>query len=693
MPKLKSKEKRPLGIMSPYLFAAAVLWYETLFAVTVTGSMRSVPHFILMSLVLSLPITVLLAFIRGKGRYITAAVLSAVYAVPFLVEYFIYMQFKTVYDINTVTNGGADALTGFSDTIRELVVSVPGITTILLYALPCIGFTVAAVRGKGRSELPMPAVITAAVLIPVCFFGNYFLVRSSEEDMSASKGEYNFSKAVESFGLIEGLRLDIVNTGVTSDPEITFGEGNEAELALPTPTSTPTPTPAPTRAPSATPTPTPTPTPEPVPQVMDIDFDALIESSSGTIRNLNEYVASLTPSMTNEYTGIFRGKNLIMITAEAFTAEVIDPELTPTLYRMATRGINFTDFYVPATAGTTGGEFSHIFGLLPTAGGASVPIMTGNNDIHFTMSYLLGQEGYWGQAYHNNDYTYYSRNITHNAMGFSEGFMGWGNGMEEYVVPTWPESDLEMFTGTVPLYIHNSPFNAYYMTVSGHSNYSRGANAMSRAHWDETAFMEEASSERVRAYIAANLELEYSMAYLLEQLENEGILNDTVIVICADHYPYGLDRNAGPGYMPYLSELYGYEVTNMVERDHNRCIIWSGCLEDSDPIIVDTPTSSIDILPTLLNLFGLTWDSRLLPGRDVLSDAMPLMFNLNYDWKTEYGTYISSRNEFIPVSEDIEIPEGYVEAIREIVRDKIQYCRGVIGSHYFSYLFPLEPDG
>ena len=241
-----------------------------------------------------------------------------------------------------------------------------------------------------------------------------------------------------------------------------------------------------------------------------------------------------------------------------------------------------------------------------------------------------------------------------------------------------------MFEATVPMYIDHAPFNIYYMTVSGHSNYSRGANEMSKKHWEET------SSSRVRAYIAANLELEDSMAYLLSELEAHDLLDDTVIVICADHYPYGLDKDAGPGHMPYLSELYGYEVTNYIERDHNRAIIWSGCLEDMDPIIVDSPSSSIDILPTLLNLFGVEWDSRLLPGRDVLSDAFPVAFNLNYDWKTDLGTYISSKGVFTPVSEDIEIPEGYVDYVKAIVKDKITFCKGVINAKYYAYVFP--PD-
>ena len=172
---------------------------------------------------------------------------------------------------------------------------------------------------------------------------------------------------------------------------------------------------------------------------------------------------------------------------------------------------------------------------------------------------------------------------------------------------------------------------------------------------------------------------------MLEQLEAEGILDDTVIAICADHYPYGLDNE-------HLSELYGYEVTNTVLRDHNRLILWCGCLEDEDPIIVDTPTMSIDMLPTLLNLFGIEYDSRLLPGRDVFSDAMPLYFNAGYDWRTDLGTYLSSRATFYPDDPDAEIPEGYVEAVRAIVANRINYCSGVLSSNYFRYLFG-DPNG
>ena len=139
--------------------------------------------------------------------------------------------------------------------------------------------------------------------------------------------------------------------------------------------------------------------------------------------------------------------------------------------------------------------------------------------------------------------------------------------------------------------------------------------------------------------------------------------------------------------MPYLSELYGYEVDTYFERDHNRLIIWSGCLEDEDPIIVDDPTSSIDILPTLSNLFGLEFDSRLYIGRDVFSNAEPLVFSINYDWKTDKGTYLSWSDTFTPVSEDVTVPDGYVDRINAIVRNKLTFSNRILNYDYYAHVF------
>ncbi|MBR3202312.1 MAG: hypothetical protein IKF60_01860, partial [Solobacterium sp.] len=118
---------------------------------------------------------------------------------------------------------------------------------------------------------------------------------------------------------------------------------------------------------------------------------------------------------------------------------------------------------------------------------------------------------------------------------------------------------------------------------------------------------------------------------------------------------------------------------------HNRLIIWSGCLEKEAPITVSEPTSSLDILPTLLNLFGVDWDSRLLPGRDVFSNRSPLVFTLNYDWKTERGTFYAGSGTFVP-KEGVTVSDVYIENMRKTVRNKINYCKGVLQVDYFDHV-------
>ncbi|MBQ8796918.1 MAG: hypothetical protein IJZ56_01845, partial [Oscillospiraceae bacterium] len=128
-------------------------------------------------------------------------------------------------------------------------------------------------------------------------------------------------------------------------------------------------------------------------------------------------------------------------------------------------------------------------------------------------------------------------------------------------------------------------------------------------------------------------------------------------------------------------------VTTSFQRDHNALILWCGDLEDQDPIVVDTPVSSLDILPTLANLFGVEFDSRLLPGRDVFSDAPALVFTSGYNWITEYGYYYASSGEFTQTRTDVTLPEGYVQSVTATVRNKVSYCDMVLDNDYFRYLF------
>ena len=664
---------QPKREISSYLlilvFPLAMVYFESVFRIATAGNLFSWSTFnmVLFSLAYGMVGYLLVTlFKKPKATYITTIVLLALTAVPYLVQYFVYRQFKVFYDINTITGGAADAVGGFTHEIRRLLISWDGFLKLFLFFLPAILWAVFGRKLFKDAKAGLLTRVIAAAALLLLYGLNLLLIYNNDMALSVYKKEYNYQSAVESYGLISGIRLDIQNLAKGDSQE-----GFEQEEV-------------PTEPVDTEPTVPNEDVPEPPKEYGYNQMDLNLTGGSGNIKNLNEYVLSQTASKKNEYTGMFKGKNLILITAEAFTAEVIDPVLTPTLYRMATKGIQFTDYYQPASAGTTGGEYQNVFGMLPTSGGASFK-KTANNYNYMTMGSQLDRLGYYGKAYHNNSYTYYSRHKTHIKLGYSDGYMGFGNGMEKFVKNQWPESDLEMFQGTLPTYIDKQPFNIYYMTVSGHSAYTRSGNRMTSKHWDRVESLP--YSKQVRGYLAANLELEDSMTYLITELEKKGIADDTVICISTDHFPYGLDNDGFLGNLPYLSELYGYDVKDYMQRDHSRLILWCGSLEDQEPIIVDEPTFSLDILPTLSNLFGTEFDSRLFPGRDVFSDAPALVFNTNYDWKTELGTYYSSKGKFVPVDENVEIPEDYVSTMKKIVRNKYKYCSLALNNDYFRYLF------
>lgn len=659
------KNKKTIIYMA--LFPFLIFYYEFLFRVltaesvfhlgTVCMALFSFAYGVLIYLLVTI-------FKNKKILNIVTGVSIGLFALPYLIQYFIYRQFKEFYDLNTITGGAGDAITSYVKETFILIFSVGGIIAILLYFLPIVLYLI-----FGKHLVPaMPSSakrrITAAITSVLCYALSIVIVCTNSVLFPLFSSQYNFQSAVQQFGLITSVGLDVKKLAAGDSSQGFEDLGDDDTSSIPQAEED-----------------------ETADAPIEYGYNELalnLSGGSGRIADLNNYVSSISASKKNEYTGLFKGKNLVFITAEAFTAELIDPELTPTLYRLATKGIQFTDYYQPASSGTTGGEYQNIFGMLPMAGGLSFK-NTADNYNYMTMGSQLDRLGYYGKAFHNNSYKYYSRHLTHTNLGYSDGFMGYGNGMEAYVKAMWPQSDREMIEGTLPTYIDKQPFNVYYMSVSGHSGYSRSGNSMTSRHWDRVQHLP--YSDPVKGYFAANLDLEDALSHLVSELENKGIADDTVICISTDHFPYGLDSGGKLGNLPNLSELYGYNVENYFQRDHSRLIMWCGSLEESEPIVVDTPTFSLDILPTLSNLFGTEFDSRLFPGRDVFSDAEPLVFNTNYDWKTAYGTYYSSKGKFVPAEGVTDIPEDYVQNIKAQVRNKMRYCTWALESDYFRYLF------
>jgi lipoteichoic acid synthase len=401
--------------------------------------------------------------------------------------------------------------------------------------------------------------------------------------------------------------------------------------------------------------------------VMDVDFEALLtRGEKDTLYSLHKYFSTVKPTATNGYTGMFKGCNLVMVTAEGFSPYVISPELTPTLYMMANEGFVFKNFYNPVWwVSTSDGEYVACTGLIPKSGVWSF-YKSGNNYMPFAMGNQFRKLGYITKAYHNHTYTYYRRDVSHPNMGYD--YKGVGNGLN--VKKTWPESDLEMIDVTAGEYIGDKPFHAYYMTVSGHMNYNFGGNQMARKNRDLVEHLP--YSDTSKAYIACNLELEFAMKSLMDKLEAAGVAENTVIVISSDHYPYGLDRK-------YINELAGHEVEGNFELYKSTLILYKKGME---PVIIDKPCASLDIIPTLSNLFGLEYDSRLLMGTDILSDTSPLVIFSNRSWITDRAMYNSSSNT-VTFLDGTDKDKEYVKLVNRVVADKFKYSAKILETDYY----------
>ena len=387
--------------------------------------------------------------------------------------------------------------------------------------------------------------------------------------------------------------------------------------------------------------------------IESIDFTALADSTdSDILKATDEYLSNATPTRKNNYTGLLKDYNLITICAESFCPWFISEELTPTLYKLSHTGILFENYYGTFQSVTTNGEYTMCMGLYPDMSRTKTDSsfnVAGTNYLPFCLGNALKGMGYQAWGYHDYIGDFYNRNITHANMGYT--FKAADSGLAMKI--DWPSSDLEMMEASVDDYINSGePFHAYYMTFSGHYQYNWD-NAMSAKNRD--AVKDLPYSEPVKAYIACNLELEYALEYLMQRLEEAGVADKTCIVLTNDHYPYGLTEDE-------YNELAGQTLDTTFEKYRNSFICYVPGL--SENIVVDEYCSTADILPTLLNLFGVDYDSRLLAGTDVLSSGIHVAVLSDKSFLTKTFRYDAGTETVIPADENTTVSGKLAEAYR-----------------------------
>ena len=634
-------------------FILMIIYMETIFSIF---TFEQFPSTFFLIVLFSIPIGIIIDLITNcfneKVNKVMSYIITIIVCILFI-AHFVYNQiYKSIISIYSFKNG--TQVFQFYETIVETIKSnilaivlliLPIVILVILHKFKKIDFERGNIK-EGCIKLMSLVLIQVIAILAVSL--------DKDEDIYSNKNIYYNSNSLvmtaRKFGIFTAMRLDIRNLIFNNDVEKTAqvvnrimsfsSEGIDENLEY---------------------------------NKLDIDFNDLAESEKNSkVSVIHKYMATQTPSKKNEYTGIFEGKNLVVIVGESFSNIGIREDTTPTLYKLSNEGFDFRNFYTPLfPVSTADGEYMTDTSLLPKEGVWSISAIR-NNYIPYSYANVLKRFGYSANAYHDYTSTYYDRDKYIPAMGY-DSFLAVNTGLEKRMdTKEWTPSDLEMIQVTTDDYINNEKFLAYYMTVSGHLGYTRDGNVIADKNWDLVEDLP--YSERAKGYLATQIELDRAVEHLINTLKEAGKLEDTVIVISGDHYPYGLE-------LEEINEISTYERDDTFEIYNMPLIIWNAEIEE--PIVVDKIGSSIDILPTVLNLFGIEYDSRLLMGRDIMSDSDSLVILSDRSFITDKGKYNSITDEF-EITAGEEVDDEYIDRIKTVIEGKMQISKMILEQDYYN---------
>lgn len=398
------------------------------------------------------------------------------------------------------------------------------------------------------------------------------------------------------------------------------------------------------------------------------------QESNQTYNNINTYLINNSITDYNEYTGLMSGKNLIVIMMESVNEIFIDPELYPNFYKLYSDGISFTNNYSPRNSCATGNnEFSAMSGLYSIQNNCTANVYR-NNTYPYSLFNLFKNSGYKTTSMHDYTEAYYYRSTIHKNMGSDKYY-----GVEDLGIKYFNEyknwasdEDFMKVAMDITLQDTSEPFMLWLTTVSSHQPY-----VQSSVEGDKYLNLTEDTNYPMdlRRYMSKLKTLDNALGILLERLEKAEILDDTVIVLFGDHYPYGLKNETINYVLDYNLDDYEAERTPFV--------IYNSNMESKQ---IDKYTSYINITPTLANLFGLDYDPRLYMGYDLFDENYwNIVTFADGSWKNDLAFYNAGTSEVVYYKDNAYTLDE-IKNINDKITAKMQMSSLIIQNNYFEYL-------
>lgn len=323
----------------------------------------------------------------------------------------------------------------------------------------------------------------------------------------------------------------------------------------------------------------------------------------------------------NEYTGIFAGKNVIFLQLEGIDDWLVTEKGMPNLYRLMHEGINFSNHYSYYNGGgsTFNSEFAVNTGYLTPITYTKNAYTFNKNNFDYGMAKLFKNLGYKINAFHMNSSEYYSRGINYKNWGYDKyfGLKDLGDYKDEtYYLDTELIKNETFYKNMFPT---DTNFVDYIITYSNHIPFSQTKGVckmLTEDTLEEGTTLNEEDCARIQAK-----ETDDMIGLLIQALEDNNLIDNTVIVAYADHYLYTLTDK---------TILAKYKETSNNLINHTPFFIWAKGIESTN---ITSVTSQLNILPTVLNLFGMYEHPSYYIGTDALDPNYEgIAFFSDYSW-------------------------------------------------------------
>lgn len=365
----------------------------------------------------------------------------------------------------------------------------------------------------------------------------------------------------------------------------------------------------------------------------------------------------------NKNFGIFKDKNLIIIQVEALQNFFINrtlngEELTPNLNKLADKSIYFNNFYQTISRGNTSdAEFSALTSVYPQK---KSPTTLSYFDKEFnSIARVMKNRGYLTWAFHGNSDKFYKRDEMYKNLGFDNFYdrkfysnykkMGFGV----------PDKDFLMQTIDY-LSKQEKNFFAYLITLSSHTPFYDIYGNLTH-------------EDILMRYIKSIKYFDEAFGIFLDIFEKSSMADNTVLMLYGDHFGLSyFNDNEKELFKKYFG--YNYSIKDMMNIP---LIIYNKNLEKN---IIDNMCSQIDILPTILNLWGVDYYGDYIFGNDIFTKEDDEVFLAGYlnrnSFFTKGGIFMTDVDESFENGKYISLGDEKID--EEFLQKKFTRCKNTL---------------